>query len=236
MTPWELARAKLAKDVPGIIEEPEVYGRVSHTYGTGGVSRDVSKDVCTISELYKPMMGKPSIRSNRCVICGQPATNQHHVVKRSAGKWVRDGIELKKPTMSLCGMGNASGCHGLAHAGRLHFRWAVTRTVPKSSKEEGLAAALVGGHWEAKLTNQPCTYQQALANEEGWHRISGKDVEPKVRGAAKIRMTPVLVDGKLYESQRAAAIALGCTPGVIKYRADNGIDYEGHTIEWTDKE
>lgn len=61
-------------------------------------------------------VGKPSIRQERCVICGAPAREQHHIVPRSQG-----GKDL--PTISVCGWGNATGCHGLFHAHLLHIRW-----------------------------------------------------------------------------------------------------------------
>lgn len=127
--------------------------------------RTPSKDVCTVDELMLPMMGKPSIDNEArvCCICGKPATNNHHVVKRSAGKLVRNGREVKKPTVRLCGCGNASGCHGKAHDGKLHFRW--VDTVKESRRDEMLT--LVGGHWEVMLSDEPVKYIDALAMD-GW--------------------------------------------------------------------
>lgn len=113
------------------------------------------KDCCTIAAMWLPLMGKPDIdRSDGCCCwCGRAgATDRHHVVKRSAGKLVVDGREVAKPTVRLCGMGNASGCHGKAHAGRLHFRFAEQ------------------GHWEGLETPEPMKYQEALV-QEGWRRI-----------------------------------------------------------------
>lgn len=57
-----------------------------------------------------------SFGTDRCVFCGRPATNRHHVVYRSHGG-------LGGPTVAVCGMGNASGCHGLLHARVLHLRY-----------------------------------------------------------------------------------------------------------------
>ena len=107
------------------------------------------KDCCTVSELMRPMMGKPNIdnEDGLCCWCGKPATDKHHIVKRSAGKLVIQGREVKKPTVRLCGMGNTGGCHGLAHAGLLHFRWVENR-------------------WEGIETSQPMKYQQALTQTE----------------------------------------------------------------------
>ena len=115
------------------------------------------RDVCTVNDLLRPMMGRPSVRRPYCAVCGRTGVplNQHHVVRRGAGRLVVGGVEAEKPTVTLCGSGNASGCHRKAHDGRLHFRW-------------------VGGdrgRWERKLTARPCRYQEALADESGWGRL-----------------------------------------------------------------
>lgn len=87
--------------------------------------------VDTLPEYLRPLMEGVTVRTPYCAVCGrvQPL-NQHHVVRRGAGKMYRDGREVEKPTVTLCGFGNnlhdADGreyCHGLAHANRLHFRW-----------------------------------------------------------------------------------------------------------------
>lgn len=62
------------------------------------------------------LMGKPDIESTLCAFCGRPAANRHHIVPRSAGGG-------KGPTVCVCGMGNASGCHGLLHSHVLHLDW-----------------------------------------------------------------------------------------------------------------
>lgn len=61
-------------------------------------------------------VGKPSVKRDTCPFCGRPATEQHHIVPRSQG-----GGDL--PTVSVCGWGNTSGCHGLFHQHKLHMRW-----------------------------------------------------------------------------------------------------------------
>lgn len=130
------------------------------------------KDVCTIAAMLLPMMGKPSIDNAEhfCCVCGKPATNRHHIVKRSAGKLVVDGIEAKKPTVRLCGDGNASGCHGLAHAGKLHFRW-VDEQAFRSVKANGMSAHYaIGGHWECLLLDEGTDYLTALSTD-GWRRL-----------------------------------------------------------------
>ena len=126
-----------------------------------------SKDVCTVDAILLPMMGKPSIDSEAhvCCVCGKPATNEHHVVRRGAGTRVGNGREARKPTVRLCGDGNASGCHGLAHDGKLHFRWAEAVCADGSS-----GYVTTGGHWEYLLTDEPTKYQAALGMD-GWRPL-----------------------------------------------------------------
>lgn len=126
-----------------------------------------SKNVCTVDSLLLPMMGKPSIDNlaHVCCVCGKPATNSHHIVRRGAGKLIKGGREVPKPTVRLCGSGNASGCHGLAHANRLHFRWVATACADRAS---GYVTA--GGHWEYLLLDEPTKYQGALA-VDGWRPL-----------------------------------------------------------------
>lgn len=78
-------------------------------------------DICTVDEVFKPMMGKPSVYASYCVVCGSTENlEQHHPVKRSEGKWIRDGREVRKPTLTLC-----RKCHSKVHShgGYLWFRW-----------------------------------------------------------------------------------------------------------------
>ena len=90
------------------------------------------------------LMGRPSIKREYCVFCGRPATEQHHVVFRSQGGG-------KGPTVSVCGWGNTSGCHGLLHARKLHLRW-----------REG---------WEYLRTAEPTKYDEAL-RMSGWRKLA----------------------------------------------------------------
>ncbi len=115
--------------------------------------------VNTLPIIYQPLMGNPSIKRNRCAICGRSnPLEQHHIVRRGAGKMFdEDDHEIKKPTITLCGFGNhgkdADGkiyCHGIAHANRLHFRW-----------NDG---------WEYILLDEPTDYLTAL-DMEGWKRV-----------------------------------------------------------------
>ena len=85
--------------------------------------------------------------------------------RRGVARRMRDGREVAKPTVRLCGSGNASGCHGLAHAGMLHFRWASAEHTDRRTGN-----VLVGGHWEYLTTEEPTKYQMALAMG-GWRRL-----------------------------------------------------------------
>lgn len=120
-----------------------------------------------MAPMWWPLMECPTIRLDRCAVCGRPwPLNQHHIVKRSAGQLVRGGVVVPKPTITLCGSGNASGCHGLAHQGRLHFRW-----VEADAGREGWNLTHVkGGHLEYLLTDEPESYLDAL-KMDGWRPL-----------------------------------------------------------------
>lgn len=106
--------------------------------------------VTTMPELWRPLMGAESVELDRCAVCGRAwPLNRHHVVPRSKGELWVGGRRLPKPTVTLCGNGNASGCHGLAHSGRLHFR-------------------CMGGRLQFLLCPRPMRYEDALRVEGGW--------------------------------------------------------------------
>ena len=94
-------------------------------------------------EYEKPLMDKPSIELPWCPFCGKPATNRHHIVYRSHGG--KDG-----PTVTVCGFGNASGCHGKLHSHRLHMRYT--------------------DRWEYLETKEP-TKEQIAQQMEGWRPL-----------------------------------------------------------------
>lgn len=115
--------------------------------------------VKTIENLqFAEMMRQPSIETELCAICKvRKATNRHHIVPRSQGG--ENG-----PTITVCGMGNASGCHGLLHAHKLHIRWGVER----------ISIMHYGDHdwdfeegWQVLYTPHPTKYADAL-EMEGW--------------------------------------------------------------------
>lgn len=94
---------------------------------------------------YESLMDAPSLKSDFCVICGRPAQSQHHVVPRSQGG-------TNGPMISVCGIGNESGCHGRLHGHTLHVSW----------------TALLG--WERLFTDEPMKYEKAL-EMGGWEPI-----------------------------------------------------------------
>ena len=98
--------------------------------------------------LLADLMDKPSITGYCCPFCGRRATQAHHIVPRSLGG--TDG-----PTVRVCGLGNASGCHGLLHQHRLHLRW-----NPEIE------------WWEYLFTPESTKYQVALSME-GWRPVNG---------------------------------------------------------------
>lgn len=123
--------------------------------------------VTTMAKIWQPLMEGCTVKKNRCCVCGRSEPlNDHHVVKRSAGNLYKDGVKISKPTITLCGFGNnlqdsygRDYCHGLAHAGMLHFKWV------KSDKIAGC------GHWEFLKTDEPVKYQKAL-EMDGWRPLS----------------------------------------------------------------
>lgn len=69
----------------------------------------------------------PSVLSYLCIFCGATATNNHHHPPR--GRFHKHD-EHRVPRLSVCGMGNASGCHGLLH----HNGGTLTPRVPTDSR------------------------------------------------------------------------------------------------------
>lgn len=133
--------------------------------------------ISTMPRILRPLMDAPSVKLNHCAICGRPAPlEQHHIVRRGAGKLFRAGKEVPKPTITLCGFGNnlrdANGrfmCHGLAHHQMLHFRYAYSKLFV-----EGVYGAEIG-HLEYLITSKPTKYEDALAMS-GWKPL------PRFRG------------------------------------------------------
>ena len=106
----------------------------------------------TMPQVYRPLMECPTIMLNFCPICGRLyPLEQHHLVWRSWGKLFKDGREVEKPTITLCGFGNnLPYCHGKVHNHMLHFKW-----------DDGL--------WYLE-TEKPTRYIESL-KLDGWKRI-----------------------------------------------------------------
>ena len=122
--------------------------------------------------MWHDLMEAPSIDNieKRCAICGKPATDKHHIVPRSAGKlFDQYGHELKNPTVRLCGHGNTSGCHGLAHSHRLHFRY-----MTYEKKRKGMYPQKIK-QLEYLITDKPCDHIRAL-ELDGWRKVGDFDV------------------------------------------------------------
>ena len=127
----------------------------------------------TMPEMWRGLMESPSVDNvdGECCVCRAlglrtPASDRHHMVPRSAGRLFDcRGRELAKPTIRLCGMGNASGHHGAAHSGLLHFRWVVDEPSPQATCQA------TGGHLEFLLLDEPADRLAALSTRKGWRRI-----------------------------------------------------------------
>lgn len=132
--------------------------------------------VTTLPEILWPLMEGPSVETPYCCVCGRAdlPLNRHHVVRRGAGRLYRDGIELPKPTLMLCGSGNTGGCHGLAHQNRLHFRYVKDGWGEPHKPYDcrgGYDVSLVRtGHWERLLLDEPTKYSEAL-KLDGWEPL-----------------------------------------------------------------
>lgn len=112
----------------------------------------------TMPEMYWPLMHLPPetveiIENARfCVVCGATwPLNRHHIVPRSAGELYENGKKVRKVCAMLCGSGNTSGCHKLAHSRMLHFR-------------------NNGGDLEYLRTERPTKYLKAL-DMAGWLKL-----------------------------------------------------------------
>lgn len=114
----------------------------------------------TMPRIYWELMLASTVRKRYCCVCGMNnPLNQHHIVPRSRGNLVDPhGMELVKPTVTLCGNGNASGCHKLAHSGMLHFRW-----FPKDARNVfGDPMGMQGlGRLHYLITDEPTDYVEA---------------------------------------------------------------------------
>lgn len=124
----------------------------------------------TLDRIYWPLMQAPTVRMNRCAICGRTwPLNQHHIVWRSQGNLYRDGVLVKKPTITLCGEGNnlygtapdgtrVMCCHGKVHHRMIHFRWVQHPEYANA------------GHLEYIELDESTNYMEAL-ELDGWRPL-----------------------------------------------------------------
>lgn len=124
-----------------------------------------------MNEYEKQLMQAPSIESEGCAVCGKWQTEEHHIVFRSHGG-------TTGPVVPLCGFGNTSGCHGLSHQHKLHFKY-----VFGCDSEDGV------GYWEYIIT-EPMKYEKAL-QEDGWKRVGHKPYRKPVQSMSKIMDIPI---------------------------------------------
>lgn len=101
------------------------------------------------NEETKKLLDVPGIKSSSCVVCGSPATDQHHVIQKGMGG-VPAEVERRIPTVSLC-----RACHSAVHASRLHFTydfetrawlWASTKGIWHNCKDDGAWVTFGGRH------------------------------------------------------------------------------------------
>lgn len=109
-------------------------------------------------------MHAPSLIRTHCPFCGRPATNNHHIVPRSQGG--TDG-----PLISVCGLGNTCGCHGLLHQHKLHLRYDFDAEV-----------------WEFIFTYKSTKYDTAL-KMSGWQPVPEQYKRARLINEPKERIT-----------------------------------------------
>lgn len=63
------------------------------------------------------LLDRPSVHSTWCPVCGDRATDEHHVIQKGMGG-VSKELEKRIPIIDLC-----RTCHQLYHARKLHFQW-----------------------------------------------------------------------------------------------------------------
>jgi hypothetical protein len=114
----------------------------------------ITKAIRGLDNYDRMLLRRPDMTGPTCVFCGKPAENNHHLIPRSrlikAAQWL-------SPIISVCGLGNASGCHGDLHSGRKHVRYFDRFEV------EG---------WEYLTSDVPISRDEAHARD-GWKRLKG---------------------------------------------------------------
>lgn len=126
-------------------------------------------------EVWHDLVKAPTIKSDRCVVCGAYAVDNHHIIPRSKGQYVdgwgrvhsgKRNADVPTPTVPLCGLGNTSGCHGKAHCGMLHFRYRLD--FQPGFKEYSTSIPVYS--FEYLLTDEPVDRCTALSMD-GWEKV-----------------------------------------------------------------
>ena len=113
-----------------------------------------------LDPIYWPLMDAPTVKLPCCAVCGRNwPLNDHHIVWRGWGNLLdAQGNRRPKPTVTLCGSGNTSGCHGRAHQLTLHFRYRDGRLeYLETDAPTAYVDALEMGGWEP-LRNEEETW------------------------------------------------------------------------------
>lgn len=161
-------------------------------------------------------------RQSSCAVCGMPSSNRHHVVPKGMG-----GTSLAEgPRVPLCGSGNTSGCHRLAHGLGLSFRhdglgWSyfasddATADINKRRKRSSLPRIHAGLHpcivepdWDAvdeyaapTTTDAPCSVTLTMGDT-----LAG--IQRRIEEAATLEGTLAYAVGvSLTEARRCFAEA-----------------------------
>lgn len=144
-------------------------------------------DKSTLEPIYRPLMDGPSMIAGRCFICGRRSPlEQHHYVWRSWGKLYRRGLEMRKPTITLCGFGSnlymtvpdkdgklrkVKSCHGMAHHKMLHFRFVPSNSERSNGWNRASDYKPNGaGRLQYLITDEPTEYVEAL-DMDGWKNV-----------------------------------------------------------------
>lgn len=122
----------------------------------------LSKEWLSLNAYDRELLGKPSVLTDGCAVCGRPATNEHHVVFKGSGG-VSKELERRIPRIKLCGHGNVNGCHGLVHHRRMFFRW-----------RDG---------WQYRVTGSPMKLDEAMWEPDAdWRPLPGWEAMREIKG------------------------------------------------------
>ena len=114
----------------------------------------------TMPEIYRPLMQCPTIRLGRCAVCGRTyPLEQHHLVWRSQGKLFKEGKELPKPTITLCGFGN--NLYDADKRPYCHSPFLARKKTPSHIREGVFCVRALGSRARYAYLLAPQTHQSA---------------------------------------------------------------------------